>query len=499
MENSIKKTNLSSLCRCEVCQERELGTSRKALNYRKKMMNQRSKEIMAMKWRSIGTEEIKFADLLKYLVSYNKLIKGVPIFIPETMIFSKTKLVDLYKYEKDELKHIKGPYNLPWVTKVLINAQSKRYKPTGSNKIFPIAIVRSKDAYKLLTESELIKFMMIPPSSNQWKETQCIQSYILDKNGLASPLNYDYEIFFKKFNPEKALSSAKFESDEKLKHGDGFEYARKLCAVLGYYLFKVHHLELLSAKITFMRDNNSNFWLTYMKDIFVRKNPQLNNPPPGRFDLIKSNLEEIIEKNIKNLTTKEKIHVGEFSTLMKNNYIEMKELIGIKKNMIEHDDKFSIDSVYKILRPESPYKLSEIINPEFDPKLVLKKRINEGLVITNNEKRMAEIKKPFEIKSAYLDSSSEVTKVFCKNSIIHKRPSIIKTYETKRSRNNIKTKYHSLADVLTKPGTAKNKVRPNTSMSRYIFKCKKPHSRKYNTKPGSRTQKIRINNLSTYH
>lgn len=453
-----RRAKLSSLCMCEVCHQRELGPSKKMLLMQRKRMREMTREMLLQKWSSRGTEEISFAQLLQYLVSSSQLVKGVPVLVPETLVFSRQKLVALYKYKVDELVSIKGPYNLPRVTRIVLSGQKRRFRSSERNKVFPTVIVRKKSGYKLLTESEFIGFMMEPPSSPQWLGIQYIQSYILDKHGLASPLNYDYEIFFKNFNPEKALSSSKFEPDSVLRLGDGFGYAKKLCAVLGYYLFKVHRLELLAAKISFMRDNVGNFWLSYAKDIFVRKNPQLNNEWPGRFQLIFSGLEKSIQKAKSKLTHKDEAKVGEYSRLMQSNYEGMKRRLSICREEKKDRDELGINTTFEVLRPESPYKLSEIISPCFDPKAITTKRMKEGKRVTGRERQLAEMGNPFAVKSVCFSASGKIARPFSRNSALGNTHSLARRSQDKAALNE--TAYHKLIDAgVSRDKTASRNVR----------------------------------------
>ena len=49
------------------------------------------------------------------------------------------------------------------------------------------------------------------------------------------------------------------------------DYCQKQCLKMCYYLQKVRQIEVLQMKLEFLKDENNNIWLSYVKDIQIRK------------------------------------------------------------------------------------------------------------------------------------------------------------------------------------------------------------------------------------
>ena len=64
--------------------------------------------------------------------------------------------------------------------------------------------------------------------------------------------------------------------------------------------------------------------------------------------------------------------------LMKKNYEYMKLKAGLIDGEVEERDKLKVDEIFEKLRPDSPYKLSEMLQPSFNPKKKLDSMRKEG-------------------------------------------------------------------------------------------------------------------------
>lgn len=61
-------------------------------------------------------------------------------------------------------------------------------------------------------------------------------------------------------------------------------------------------------------------------------------------------------------------NVGILRKLMRKNFEIMKNKAGVFEKKVEEDDKLDVDEIFKKLRPKSPYKLSEMLQPSFNHK-----------------------------------------------------------------------------------------------------------------------------------
>jgi len=49
------------------------------------------------------------------------------------------------------------------------------------------------------------------------------------------------------------------------------DYCMKQCLKICYYLQKVRQIEVLQMKAEFLKDENNNIWLSYIKEIHIRR------------------------------------------------------------------------------------------------------------------------------------------------------------------------------------------------------------------------------------
>lgn len=69
---------------------------------------------------------------------------------------------------------------------------------------------------------------------------------------------------------------------------------------------------------------------------------------------------------------------------MRQNYDSMKRRAGLIDDQVDEEDKFHVDEIFGKLRPGSPYKMSEMIQPDFNPKRRLDALRREGRDMTHD-------------------------------------------------------------------------------------------------------------------
>jgi len=92
-------------------------------------------------------------------------------------------------------------------------------------------------------------------------------------------------------------------------------------------------------------------------------------------------------------------------TVMRKNYEIMKQNIGLSMNEIDEPDKLKVDDIFEKLRPDSPYKLSEMLNPDFNPKKKLEDKAKSGKEIKIVWKEYATNNSAEEVKNYYMYDS----------------------------------------------------------------------------------------------
>jgi len=387
----------NSLCNCEVCHKKIIRSYKKINDG---LLQRKIKETKLIKWKKMGGLEISFIDLLKYLVPSAGNSKGAPIMVPEMLIFSKGQITNFYCFSKahSELKRIKTPYNALKIIKVIINAQKQRYCPSKKNRVLPIVIMWLKDGYELLPESDFIKFMTRRPSTHQWNNIQYLQSYILDSHGSSCLVNYEYEA------PSSGHTSDDFDINIDQHIGAPEEYPKRICTVLGYYLYRTHNIDLISIKATFMKDHLNNLWMSSAKDVYVRINSQFDKNQCNGFGITQSAEDSIkyILNEFKELKVENKVKVKQLSEVMDKNYKAMKMSTGITEEKLNLEDKLNLDRTFELVRPGIPFKLSEMLSPKFNPNDSIQKKISEGKEVLGATKKLAKIASPYEIMSAFM-------------------------------------------------------------------------------------------------
>ena len=421
----MKARKSFSLCQCDDCFRKEVKIHKRITSEGKNMLE--SSIAKYVRSTEVGGTEISFIQLLTYLTSSSKWIKAAPIKIPETLLYKNKQPMTFYYYNAHhrEVKVNYGPYNIPRITRVITLAQRKRFCPKDKRKLFPTVIVQLTDGYKLLTESEFIRYMTKRLNSDHWKDVKFVQNYILN-NGLASPFEYNHRTVFGKSNDQIPVSVGSLESDEKLKD-NMVEYAKKICNVLGYYLLKVHNLELLSAIFTFMRDGEGDLWLSNGKEIIVRTSQHNDNEGINKLNFLKirdMKIELSKEGSVKALI---------LSEAMKTGYEGLKKDIGISNNEIKLKKESELDNAFRRLRPEVPYKLSEMISLRFCPKELLRKREEEGRSISIEDKKLADTMPPEQLRLLYLHKTKSPS--FSFKRITYNAPSL--TNNRQRSFNRV--------------------------------------------------------------
>jgi len=411
--NSIPRHNRKSKseywCQCTICTIPPKKLAKPIKNITKMLENICPTDIKTIdpaiadnkkyeKLKQIGGKQINLSQFLNYMRSKFDYIKGAPIFISETITFNNGKPAKLYKFNKNLLEiqcftqeNFKQ-FNLINLMKIMLNS----YKGHGqTSKNCPMVIIRYNDfSSKLLTEPEFIKFMMNRPSDKQWKNIEYIQSYITCGKMLASIFNFEYnaEINFKKPYETLYYSIANFKEDEILKNANTAEYANKIFNKIGYYLSKVHDIELLSMKTTFLQDDSHNLWLLMADNIFIRENKNIIQSQSNSAKLIRflHGVKDSVLADLENsCRVEDEVEATQIVKIMDTNYNKMKLKTGIQNLTKEKlEDELEVDQVFDTLYPASPYKMSEMISPKFNPRKTNSQRPNFA---TNESVNIAEM------------------------------------------------------------------------------------------------------------
>eukprot|EP01022_Parablepharisma_sp_SALTPOND_P013052 TRINITY_DN1714_c0_g1_i1.p6 TRINITY_DN1714_c0_g1~~TRINITY_DN1714_c0_g1_i1.p6 ORF type:complete len:155 (+),score=11.62 TRINITY_DN1714_c0_g1_i1:1339-1803(+) len=92
---------------------------------------------------------------------------------------------------------------------------------------------------------------------------------------------------------------------------------------------------------------------------------------------------------------------------MRKNYEYMKQKAGLASNEKEEEDKLKVDDIFQKLRPDSPYKLSEMLNPGFNPKRKLDALARDGKNFEGKWRELAVECSAEEVKNYCLYHSTE--------------------------------------------------------------------------------------------
>ena len=129
-------------------------------------------------------------------------------------------------------------------------------------------------------------------------------------------------------------------------------------------------------RVQFVKDDDGKVWLNYAKDIVVRK---ISFDFAGQHVMEKKKLmtqqskHELINEINEHIDSRKSAKsIYSIYTVMDKHYNNMKNSIGINKWMQEEefdDQDKEMEDAFKVLRPDSPYKLKEIvIKDKFSPK-----------------------------------------------------------------------------------------------------------------------------------
>lgn len=178
-------------------------------------------------------------------------------------------------------------------------------------------------------------------------------------------------------------------------------------------------------RVQFSKDDDGKVWLSYAKDIIVRKikfdyekhhimKEVQNSNQQAKVELVTE-----INKHLDSKCSAKSIY--SIYTVMDKHYNTMKDGIGISKWMdedsIEDENDCIVEEAYKMLRPSSPYKLKELISKEkFDPKkYVEQKRVEERMLGGRTFFRSIVVKDPEDLRKSIMQNKEFITspKMFC--------------------------------------------------------------------------------------
>lgn len=131
-------------------------------------------------------------------------------------------------------------------------------------------------------------------------------------------------------------------------------------------------------KAVFIKDDKMNLWLFNVDDVKIRR-----VEGSGRVNLDYSNRKafdlSIRDKVMNELKADEypfiihraklnKENVNMISKILMKNYEYLRESAGLSLTEEKKEDELKVDSIFMQLRPYSPYKLSEMLDPQFEPR-----------------------------------------------------------------------------------------------------------------------------------
>ncbi len=136
-------------------------------------------------------------------------------------------------------------------------------------------------------------------------------------------------------------------------------------------------------KATFLRDEHNNLWLFDAEDIRVRQIAiRLDEHCLAtKMDYFNCKTREHVIRELDEFSTQYKLDCSSVDTiykLMRKNYECMKRQVGILAPGAEDRDRLHVDEAFRRLRPSSPYKMSEMIDPDFSPKKKVDELRREG-------------------------------------------------------------------------------------------------------------------------
>lgn len=205
-----------------------------------------------------------------------------------------------------------------------------------------------------------------------WKTLDYLQSNVKAQVGLGTPIVIKFYPDLSSKHPDHAdrlhYDYTQFGEDHKIENE--FIYCLKQWYKIWEYLQRVHLFEVLTMRAQFTKDDDGKIFFVYVKDLNVRK-----IPPDFEHQIILEEVQNInqeakerlvneINSHLDNTKSHKKIH--SIYETMNNHYSGIKNGIGVTelygKDYLETEQDKIAEDAFKTLRPESPYKLNELIN-----------------------------------------------------------------------------------------------------------------------------------------
>eukprot|EP00347_Sterkiella_histriomuscorum_P006724 403351677 len=282
----------------------------------------------------IKFEKQSFQWLIEHLLAPNEKICGCELWMPDTAIFDQGKSKLIVKSDKDGFlvrsKPIANLQDLRRTFSIIVRERKKELDPftdpnnlinsignqnlatNASNEENNVASPSSKMQYKdaiiirfkseskddsnqeyvrVLSDTEFLNEFKRRANDGFWNTIDMIQTTIKSKIGLGKPFNFtfnspcykkdpvtgnivqsydgDIDFDFKQFNGSGSASSNP-QSDHSLMTNSPTAYCLKVCHKIGFYLLKIHDLQLLRMKIEFYQDEYGRIWLFNANEIWIR-------------------------------------------------------------------------------------------------------------------------------------------------------------------------------------------------------------------------------------
>jgi hypothetical protein len=129
---------------------------------------------------------------------------------------------------------------------------------------------------EVLTDKDFSNMFDKKPNAKDfnWRTVEYVQSCIKDPIGIGKQCSVHFFAPLDETNHSLTIDYDYTRMPDELQllqQQQWSAYCQKQCLKMCYYLQKVRGVEILQMKCEFLRDENSNVWLSYVKDITVRR------------------------------------------------------------------------------------------------------------------------------------------------------------------------------------------------------------------------------------
>mmetsp|Transcript_19291 Transcript_19291/g.35458 ORF Transcript_19291/g.35458 Transcript_19291/m.35458 type:complete len:494 (-) Transcript_19291:35-1516(-) len=347
-----------------------------------------------------GAEEKSFTWLLQQLAEASEY-KDILLPIPETVVFKKSRPAFLLQLTKDMFLRsnlVVDKIRKEDIIRNFTNIVRARKRDESSmtplgkygkslNKSIPISDYTPTTAYgkeiavirnftkghdnedlnlkpedeegplRVTLESEFFEMMFERGGSAFWRSLVYIQTVVRSKVGLN-------EAIFLTFDSRQRVIKVEG-SENRLMRKQPEEYCRLMMRRVADVLKEYANTELLRMECEFMKDDNGQIWLHYVRKIFVKPFPRIIVQP-----------EEVERKEVKEPTNQaissliagpdpdiqENPNISRIHSIMQGLFEDVKSKSGIEVVLKEKPKDVQTISAFAKLRPRCKYSFDEILN-----------------------------------------------------------------------------------------------------------------------------------------